>query len=385
MGLFDSRAVRVYLVPGAVLQSVIVAGGYGTGRELVEYFTRFGAVGGLFGLGVTFICWALVLGVTWEFARVFRVYDYRSFFRELLGRGWIAFELLYVLMFLLVLAVVGSAAGEILSQQFRLPYAVGLILMLATVGALVFFGRELITRVLTVWTLVLYTLFIGFFAAVMVRSGSTIWEQLSTGGTASGWAVSGFVYAMYNVAVVPAILFSVRAIETRREAVGAGIAAAAICTVPALLFHISFLAGYPGITGQQIPVYWLIGQLGMPLLLLAYTIGLFGTFIETGAGFIHGINERIDALLRETRRPPLGKPARAAIAVSGIAISAALGSFGIIALIARGYGTISWGFFGVYVVPVMTYGVYRLATRGPDATAAAHDGRAAPLQREPGV
>jgi uncharacterized membrane protein YkvI len=365
MSIFNSRAVRVYLVPGAVLQSVIVAGGYGTGRELVEYFTRFGPLGGVMGLGVTFVCWALILGVTWEFARVFRVYDYRSFFRELLGRAWVAFEVLYILMFLLVLAVVGSAAGEILSQRFGLPYAVGLVLMLTTVGTLVFFGRELITRVLTVWTVVLYGLFLAYFGAVMLRSGGGVWQQLTTGEAMSGWAVSGFVYAMYNLAVVPAILFSVRGIETRREALGAGVAAAGICIVPALLFHVSFLAGLPGVVDQQIPVYWMIGQLGIPLLLLAYTIGLFGTFIETGAGFIHGINERIDSYLLEVRGRTLGKPARAAIAFSGIAISAALGSFGIIALIARGYGTISWGFFAVYVLPVMTLGIYKLLRQRP--------------------
>lgn len=41
------RVVEVYLIPGAVFQSIVVAGGYGTGRELVEYFTRFGVGGGL--------------------------------------------------------------------------------------------------------------------------------------------------------------------------------------------------------------------------------------------------------------------------------------------------------------------------------------------------
>jgi uncharacterized membrane protein YkvI len=379
MGIFDVRFVRVYLVPGAVLQSVIIAGGYGTGRELVEYFTRFGGLGGILGLAVTFVCWAVILGATWEFARVFQAYDYRSFFRHLLGRGWVAFEVLYVLMFLLVLAVVGSAAGEILSQRFGLPYPLGLAFMLAAVGALVFFGRELITRVLTAWTVVLYALFAFYFVAVLARSGGPLLTELALGEVRPGWAASGFVYAMYNVAVVPAILFAVRGIRTRREAAGAGIAAAAICIVPALLFHVSFMAGYPGIIEQQIPVYSMIGGLGVPLLLLAYTVGLFGTFIETGAGFIQGINERIDAYLAETRGRTLGKPARAAIAFAGIGASALLGSFGIIALIARGYGTISWGFFLVYVLPVTTWGLYRVARHGSTSPSAA----AAPAGVEP--
>ena len=32
--------VQIYFVPGAVLVSVIMGGGYGTGREVVEYFSQ---------------------------------------------------------------------------------------------------------------------------------------------------------------------------------------------------------------------------------------------------------------------------------------------------------------------------------------------------------
>ena len=49
-GLLDYRFLRVYVVPGAVFQSVMVGGGYGTGREIVEYFTTFGSLGGLLGI-----------------------------------------------------------------------------------------------------------------------------------------------------------------------------------------------------------------------------------------------------------------------------------------------------------------------------------------------
>ncbi len=40
MSFLNSRFVMVYLIPGAVLHFVIIAGRYETGRELVEYFTR---------------------------------------------------------------------------------------------------------------------------------------------------------------------------------------------------------------------------------------------------------------------------------------------------------------------------------------------------------
>ena len=41
---------KAYVLPGIVFQSVIIAGGYGTGREMVEYFLNYGPVGGLLGM-----------------------------------------------------------------------------------------------------------------------------------------------------------------------------------------------------------------------------------------------------------------------------------------------------------------------------------------------
>lgn len=364
MTLFQAPWIRKYLIPGAIFQSVLVGGGYGTGREIVEYFTRFGAGGGVLGLGVTFLCWILVLAVTWEFARTFRVYDYRTFFRHLLGRGWILFEILFALMFLLVLAVVASAAGEILQDAFGIPYLVGISAMLVLVGLLTFLGREMVTRSLAVWTVFLYGMFLFYFISAFVATGTGMREVLSGWEVLPGWGVSGFQYAMYNLAIIPAILFSTRDLETRGEVVGAAVAASAICAFPALLFHLSFLGDFPAILEREIPVYAVITGLGMTTLLVIYLLALFGTFIETGAGFIQGTIERIDGTLKEAGAPPLPPVGRAVVAVVGVGLSALLATFGIIALIAQGYGTIAWGFFAVYVLPILTIGVWKLHRSG---------------------
>ena len=161
-----SRFLRLYIVPGAVIQSVMVGGGYGTGREIVEYFTSYGALGGILGLGVAFIVLATVIALTFEFARVFRAYDYRKFCKYLLGPGWVIYEVLIILLFLLVLAVLASAAGNILRDNFGIPYGAGLVVMLGVVGVLTFFGRALVAAALTFWSFFLYAVFIVFLVAV---------------------------------------------------------------------------------------------------------------------------------------------------------------------------------------------------------------------------
>ena len=97
---------------------------------------------------VTTVLWSLILAVTFEFARTFRAYDYRTYFRLLLGRFWIVFEVFYLFAMLLVLAVVGSAAGVLLRDNFGLPYMAGVMIMLLGIGFLTFRGASVIEKFL---------------------------------------------------------------------------------------------------------------------------------------------------------------------------------------------------------------------------------------------
>ena len=148
-----NRLFHVYVVPAAVFISVVMGGGYGTGREVIEFFTRYGLLGGLLGTAIAACVFATVLAATYEFARVFQVYDYRSFFRHLIGRFWVCFEVLYLLLFLLVLGVVGSAAGGILEEEFGISRYIGIAGILTLVVGLVYLGREAVEKVLTWWSI----------------------------------------------------------------------------------------------------------------------------------------------------------------------------------------------------------------------------------------
>ena len=355
-----NRWVHAYLVPGAVLVSVVMGGGYGTGREIIEFFTGYGQLGGLMGIGVASAVFALVLVCTFEFARVFRVYDYRAFFKALIGRFWVIFEILYGLLFLLVLGVVSSAAGNILEQEFGIPVMWGLAGMLVMVAVLVLFGRNIIENVLTVWCLGMYGVFIVYFTQVWQASDTDLLGSLLHGSIESGWASGGLLYPMYNLAIAPVLLFSVRHLNSRAEAVGAGLIAAVMVMAPALLFHISYSAGMPDVQEQPVPNYWMIDQFGSPLLMIAFIIALFGTLVETGVGLIHGLIERLESVLVPGKDDGLGRAPRAAIAVAVLSIAAAFGSLGIITLIGKGYSLLAVGFALVYILPVCTIGLARI-------------------------
>ncbi len=324
----SARTFRKYLLPGFVFQSVVIAGGYGTGREIVEFFLSLGPAAGLLAmLLVSMVIWSVVSAVSFEFARRFRTYEYRSFFRRLLGRGWLSFEVTYIVFLFLVLAVIAA-----------------------------------IERTLAAWSMVLYAVYAVLFVWSFVRFGEQISAGLAAYPVQSGWAISGLKYAAYNLATIPVVLFVVRHIETRREAVGAGLLAGVIGILPALLFYLAMVAHYPEILDRPVPANHLLEALGSRGFQVVFQVVLFGTLIETGTGMIHAVNERLAATFVEHGRQ-LPRLARPATAVMFLLVAGLLARVGLVDLIARGYGTITWAFLVIYVIPILTLGVWILVRR----------------------
>jgi len=354
-----SNVFQLLFLPGFVFQSVVIAGGYGTGREIVEFFLSLGPLRGLLAMAVATLIWSAVCAVSFEFARRFVLYDYRRFFRALLGRGWVAFEICYVMLLAIILAVIAAAAGSMLRDTFGLPGWIGVAGIIVAIGWLVFAGTGAIERVLAVWSFVLYAVYVVFFVWSLRTSGGVSEGLRAVPESTSSWLVAGVRYAAYNLAVIPAVLFAVRHARGRADAVTAGVLAGPIGMVPGLLFYLAMVPHYPDVVGADVPAAYMLSLLHASWFVVVFQIVLFGTLIETGTGMIHAVNERIAGVL-EDRGATLQRWIRPAAAVGMLLGAAALSSVGLVALIARGYGTLTWAFLAVYVVPILTVGVWKL-------------------------
>ena len=349
-------------MPGLVFQSVIIGGGYGTGREIAEFFLAHGALGGLLGFAVTALSWGVLLAIGFEFARLTKGYDYKTFFSALLGPFWRVFEVLYLLIALLVLSVLGSAAGQMIAAAFAVPTAVGALGLLITIAALAFFGGGAIARVMAGWSALLFALYGVFFVWITVSFGEDIAGALSRGTVDGAWHLDGLRYAAYNLVAFVAVLFVLPALNTRREALVSGALAGAVGVVPGVLVFLAMLARFPGIESEPVPVVFLLGLLNALWLTIAFQVVLFWTFVETGVGIIHAINERLAAALKASGRAyPQWARLTLAITFAGAAIFLAE-AVGIIALIAGGYGLLSYAFIAVVVAPLLTFGLIRIAS-----------------------
>ena len=360
--MFNTRAFQAYVIPISAYLSISIAGGYGTGREVVEFYTQYGVYEGIFGMIASAISISVLTAFTFELARQTKAYDYRTYFKFLIGPFWVIFELLYLSLMLLVLAVVGSAAGAMIAEHSLIPEKLGLLIMLALISVLTFYGRELIQKVMVYLTVLLFFAFILYFIFIFADNGNAITQQLTNAPFPSrlDWLLPASKFTLYSAPAAAFILFSTRGIKTRKEALFSGGLCGVLYLTPGLLFHISFLGDLAEVTTQQVPVHWMINNLNNNILLPIYLLAMIGTFLGTGAGFIQALNERLDKWSLEKLGRVLTPSTHSIVAMTGLSISALFGQLGIIALIAKGYGTLAWGFLFVFVLPVLIIGMKRI-------------------------
>lgn len=346
---------KIWILPGFIFQSVIIGGGYASGREVVEYFAQYAGNGG-WGFIITYVVFAACLVGAFEVARVFRTFDYRHFFRVLLGKGWYAFEVLYIVMIILVVAIVIAAGGSALEEATAISKWWGVALICVITLVLCYRGRQALEGYFTAFSFYLYGVYIAIIVATVAAFGPQISKNLGLGEP--GWALAGFKYGLYNLVVIIAVLFALDVFKTRKQAVGSGLVAAAIGLIPGVLVWLVTVSQYPEIKEATVPTLSVTQELGTGFV-VAYFIMLIATLIETGSGLVHAFNERMDGWVYDLRGTHMAGWQRlvstAVIILAGIGLS----TFGLVALVAKGYGAISWAFFALFFIPVVCWGIYR--------------------------
>ncbi len=356
------RFCAVYIIPAAIFQSVIIGGGYGTGREIVEYVTRFGPAGGLLSIAVIACLFVVVLSASFAFAARFKVFNYRDFLKELLGPIWIIYEVLFVLLLVLVLAIVTSATTTLAETAFDIGiYQVWLFLSVAILG-FTYFGRSIVKFALTIWTLLLMGFLVSLIVSMVPIKDLLL---LSNIGTIDwlGASISGMRFAIYNSALIPVLMYAASEIQTTEQAVKSGVIAGLFGVLPALLLHVGFVGFYPEINQLPVPTYHLVEQSGIRFAVHIYFFILIGTILLTAVGVLQGVNDRIDSWLKEVRNFGLSNRARSFSSLGITIASLLLSQFGLINLIAKGYGALSWGFMVIFTLPLLTIGLKRLITK----------------------
>jgi uncharacterized membrane protein YkvI len=352
---------RRFVLPGLAFKAVIIGGGYATGRELVEFFLPSGPRGGLLGMLLAMGIWSVVCTLTFLYAQLTNSYDYRAFFRRLLGPFWIAFELAYSAFILVMLSVFGAASGAIGNALFGWPLLAGTLCLVAAISLVVTFGSESVERAFKYVSFLLYGTYAVFLALAVDSFGNDIVTNFSAPVPAKGWLAAGITYSGYNLIGAVVILPTLRHLTSRKDAVIAGIVCGPLAMIPAIVFFVCMIAFYPAIGSVALPANFLLDRLHMPIFQATYQLMIFAALLESGSGAIHAINQRVAAAYKIARKKPLPETFRFLIAAALLLVSIFVASrFGLVALIAKGYRWLAYAFLGIYVLPLLLWGTWQM-------------------------
>ncbi len=355
----ESKLYRVLLLPSAVFLSVVFGGSYGSGQEMVQFVTSAGPGGGYVALLTTAIVWGILLGTSFELARLFRTHEYAGFMQVLLKRGAILYEIAILLSMVLVLAICASGAGTVLGEHFGFPVWAGSLALLSIAVFLNYYGHSAVERTMVASIVAL----LGVLGAVGIVAITTNAAEVRQSVETTNPILSGGQYAIVNGGFIPLLLYCGRGVQSRGESYTAGLCAASVTVIPGLILHTSFLTSYPQVLEQSLPAYFVISNLMSPAFLSIYVCILFWMIVQTAVGMVQGLTDRFDALSFTHRNKPLNKLTHAGLTAIVILASILLASVGFVALIAQGYNVLVYLFIGTFVIPLLTYGLYLIFRR----------------------
>jgi uncharacterized membrane protein YkvI len=353
-----------FVLPGLAFKAVVIGGGYATGRELAEYFIPSGAWGGIASMLLAMVIWSTVCIVTFLFARQTRALNYSAFFKQLLGRFAFLFELSYFAYVIVVLAVFGAAAGSLGLAIFGWPLLYGTLCLIAGIAVFTAFGSAAVESLFKWVSILLYATYAVFFVLALQRFGDRIPASFVTAQWNSGWAIRGVIYSGYNILGAVVILPVVRHFTSDQDAIRAGALCGPLAMLPALVFFVCMCAFYPEIGAANLPSDFMLRQMNLPVFQLVFQSMIFAALLESGTGAVHAVNERIAASFLERTGRDISRKLRLVLAASLLIGSIFLASrFGLVTLISSGYRLLACLILVLYVLPLMTIGLWRVASR----------------------
>lgn len=360
-----------YILPGVLLQSVLIGGGYATGREIYSYGAKFGAMGWISGLTIG-IGFALFAFLTFEICRIYKVYDYKNYISQVIGPLWPVMDILTVLIAIVLIAVMAAATGSIF-EQVGLPNILGSVVIVFLCGLLNFKGSKVIEKFESVGTVLLYGGYILFTIIVLVKKGGNIPQVFAAMDTSAvGGSVTlplciwtGILYVAYNINAIPMGMFSLTRQTKRKETLVSGIIAGLLMVIPWFLSYFAMMCFYgdTSIVGADVATPWMEmikAVNGGPVLLGLFSLVMGWTLVETATGCIHMIIDRFDVALAERGNAKMSDRKRGLITVATLIAALLLSRIGVVTLIEKGYSYLSYGFILFYLLPTLIIGGYKI-------------------------
>jgi uncharacterized membrane protein YkvI len=293
-----------FLVAATYIGTVVGAG-FATGKEIVTFFSIYGALGtvGIFISGVLFIFVGTKIMIL---SSRIQAYSYQEFNLYLFGQsiGKIV-NILFFLVLIGVTSVMLSGAGAVFQEQIGLPYQLGIIVTLLLCYAVILKGLDgiLAVNLLTVplmigFSLLLAVIIFLHFPGSVIENTFTVRDGL---GNKISWLIAPFTYAAFNLATAQAVLVPLgKEIEDENMLRRGGFwGGAGLCLI-LLASHLS-MSVFPEMTYYEVPMAEVVKLFGTAIHLF-FLLVIYSEIFNTVLGNVFGVTRHIEGTFNISHR-----------------------------------------------------------------------------------
>ncbi|NQD64707.1 hypothetical protein HP456_02050 [Bacillus haikouensis] len=277
----------------AVYVGTVIGAGFATGREIVEFFTRFGFI------GFIAILFSGYLFVTMGTKIMLKSHDLKakSFeqFNEYLFGKWFSkfMNITMMIMLIGVSAVMLSGAGAVFEEQLLMPKQLGVLLtiLLGFITMMVGMKGLFAVNTIVVPIMIVFNLFLMMYSVTDARFLEAF---LTIPPVDDGWksVVAPFSYVAFNLAMAQAVLVPVASeVKDRQVIKYGGYLGGFFLTLILISSHMT-LVMIPDVTIYEIPMAVVMKSFVAGFYYL-YILIIFGEIFTSVIGGVFGLEKQL--------------------------------------------------------------------------------------------
>ena len=360
---------KIYLSLALVWFTTHFGGGFASGRQVVEYFFGYGPVSILLPILSQGIL-ALVFYAAWKYAFDNKAFNYKvwtdSFFSPVEKVMSNVYEVLYNTTLITATAVAFATGGATMTTVFGTSYMLNTGLIASALLLLTIFGAKFVRRTASVIAAVIV---IGMFVIYVpniiaglpsITANLTQNTTVATGsGTFMDAVMTTLKYAGFQAVVMGAYIAHSNAIVNERDikkAAITGFVLNSLMLVMTVLGLLIFLND--GILTDSVPTLTVVTNgVGAAWMVPLVSVMIILGAVSTGVNLIYGISNRIILYISRNDTSEVSKkkerPMSIVISSIYVLVTWSIAQFGLIPLVARGYGTIGYISIFALIIPII--------------------------------
>lgn len=342
---------------------IYIGPGFAGGAQLVSFFVGKSWLGVFIGPLLTSVVAGVLCYLTLEFSRVFKVYNFRTFYDKAFGRVNIIFanikEISAFLACITISALSFATGGRLVSDMTGLPFLVCGLITMGIIAVLVLCGQSIVLKSAAGITVALILL----LAYIGIRGVGPAWDGMIEYVGNKTMNSSPFdtwiqillyinIMAAFMDAVIPA---SQGQIGSKKDSLVTALIGWAMVFCSTVMMNVLFAAGMPDVTTQELPTVWVLEHLvgaNMGIKIL-YTMIAYLAVISTGAGYLYGMVERYQEVLKKVWKNSQLPARRIAIMAILCVFGIYFGRVGIPQLVTTAYGIIGKINVPLFLIPFL--------------------------------